>query len=1307
MFKINRRKIGYSLAILVIITAAFAILIRMSMPYFLERYQQQIENAVSNAIGKQVAIGKMEAGWYWYRPLIKFSNVVISEPENSQNSQESLTIKQIGLAIKPLSSLRSKQVQPSLIYASGAHIKIEELADGIFAVEGFGQIESSGIQNLQDVQDSQGNHENELKLEQGLSERLTNQDIILKDFSVDWFSKTGDTISVRDLNLRLKSSRKYLRFSGGAKIDQAVSSSINFNGITKNDFEDANIYLDVANLQVNQWLQGYDWQGLEVKNGLVSTRLWLSFRDKKVVSARSIFDLNGIDLSGVSEDHSQYLHHLSGQLYGERKGNSWKLQGDKIDLEIGDVSWQNNYFSYDSEMTENGEEHHFFINQFNIGLILPYLDHSQVLPEQLQDKMLVFDPHGDFSNVQLTYLDNGKNDSWEVKAQFERVGWKKWDKIPGVEGLTGSVELNPQQGSLQLDSQQSLLEFDKLFASPIYVDALSGVLNWRKDDSGWLLQADQIEAENGDAAVQGIFSMEIPADKSSPSINIEAHADVHNLTQGQYFIPTKILPENLNDWLGQALLHGGQAKSTFLFRGKVADYPFDSHEGVFIVDTDITGLDFNYFKDWPVVKRMDAKLVFDKRDMYALAKSGSLQGTPVSNIEVTIPDIGKGKETLGIEGLVHGDSMNGINYMRNTPLIEVLPVFNMLDVKGPMALNLAIKIPLYSTEDPVDLAGSVFLTNNDAALPQWNIETKQTNGELYFNQTGVVKSQFHTNFLGYPTEFSVKSGQNSADQGGDEFTQVDITGHTEIQALSEQFSLPLANDAHGETDYQAQVKIYREDSNLANELSLSSNLEGVGINFPQPLGKDAGEIADFYLLAQFTDDQDLKLQFNLADQWSAYLLLNSLDPGYELEKGEIRVGGGKALVPQDPGLSIIGSAPSLSLEQWYAYLQNDRDKDNQDAGSLNNDRLQETEFDTLVQFIGLRVGQVHLLGQQFDNVDFNALREHDAWDISVDSENVSGNVHLTEEQVEAKLDKLYLQETTSEQGQQQQSTDGSITPDSLLSFDIHVTDFRVQGRPLGQLTLLTHPEDDQVVIDTISLLSPDYSISAQGQWDVIDQQDYTQLNGSMVIDNVENILQIWDLPPQFSSRSGQIDFNITWDDTPNGFAIDKLDGGVNFTFRYGHITDLDRMTEGKIGIAKVFTLFNLSTLPRRLQLDFSDLSSSGYSFDIFQGDLDIEDGKAKVNEAFLEGPIAYISIEGDVGIAEKDYDLALKIVPHVTSSLPIVATVLGGPIVGAVTFVADKVVDYSFREVSPYNYSVTGSWEAPDIEAVEEDELDH
>ena len=66
---------------------------------------------------------------------------------------------------------------------------------------------------------------------------------------------------------------------------------------------------------------------------------------------------------------------------------------------------------------------------------------------------------------------------------------------------------------------------------------------------------------------------------------------------------------------------------------------------------------------------------------------------------------------------------------------------------------------------------------------------------------------------------------------------------------------------------------------------------------------------------------------------------------------------------------------------------------------------------------------------------------------------------------------------------------------------------------------------------------------------------------------------------------------------PNSFDLDKLNGAANIKASYGVITKLDKDTQDKVGFGKVLSILSLQTLPRRLTLDFSDLSNKGFSFD--------------------------------------------------------------------------------------------------------------
>jgi uncharacterized protein YhdP len=121
-------------------------------------------------------------------------------------------------------------------------------------------------------------------------------------------------------------------------------------------------------------------------------------------------------------------------------------------------------------------------------------------------------------------------------------------------------------------------------------------------------------------------------------------------------------------------------------------------------------------------------------------------------------------------------------------------------------------------------------------------------------------------------------------------------------------------------------------------------------------------------------------------------------------------------------------------------------------------------------------------------------------------------------------------------------------------------------------------------------------------------------------------------------------------------------------------------------------------LPRRLSFNFSDLVKQGFSFDKFKADVKLQVGNAYTSDAEMSGPAADVKIAGRIGLANKDYDLRLTTIPHVTSSLPVIAAIAGGPVAGVITWLADRIVGSTISRASTYVYKVTGSWSEPNIE---------
>lgn len=117
-------------------------------------------------------------------------------------------------------------------------------------------------------------------------------------------------------------------------------------------------------------------------------------------------------------------------------------------------------------------------------------------------------------------------------------------------------------------------------------------------------------------------------------------------------------------------------------------------------------------------------------------------------------------------------------------------------------------------------------------------------------------------------------------------------------------------------------------------------------------------------------------------------------------------------------------------------------------------------------------------------------------------------------------------------------------------------------------------------------------------------------------------------------------------------------------------------------------------------LDFSDLAQDGYSFDQFEGTFNLAHGALSTQDSYIDGPVAYASMKGQLDVVRQLYDLDLEISPHITASLPIVATIAGGPIAGIATWVASKIINRGVQKISGYTYKISGPWRHPVVQQV-------
>jgi uncharacterized protein YhdP len=75
-------------------------------------------------------------------------------------------------------------------------------------------------------------------------------------------------------------------------------------------------------------------------------------------------------------------------------------------------------------------------------------------------------------------------------------------------------------------------------------------------------------------------------------------------------------------------------------------------------------------------------------------------------------------------------------------------------------------------------------------------------------------------------------------------------------------------------------------------------------------------------------------------------------------------------------------------------------------------------------------------------------------------------------------------------------------------------------------------------------------------------------------------------------------------------------------------------------------------------------------------------------------------MSGDLDLAHETQKLRVRIAPEVSDTVSIASTILGGPLVGAAAFLAQKALRDPLGQMITFDYDVTGTWSDPSVTRV-------
>ena len=1266
----------------------------------------QIERLLSDSLRLPVSIAAIDTQWQGLRPKLTLQGFQVHDKQGRP-----------GLLLENVTAEIS---WTSLLHAGLRLHRLEIIAPALTVRRDIeGKLFVAGLQVNAPTADNGSDFSDWL---------LAQQRVIVRDASITWVDEMrgAPPLQLAHLNFHLQNDGSRHRFGLTADPPRALAARLDFRGDFKGqDLEaidswkgEAYAELDYADLAV--WRTWIDYP-LDLPQGSGGIRLWLGFAQKQLNEVTADIALANVKL-GIAQDLPVLdLQVMNGRLSGKRTAQGLELGAQRLMLTTRDgIDVQPADFQLKvtdaTEKTPKGGS--FTAQDLDLDAFAKLAAYAPI-DDEIRKRLAEAAPRGKLIETKLAWSFAGaaatppgeaastqaaRLAKYSLQARFERLGMKTIEMLPGFEGMSGSVTLNEQVGTLELASKNAAMSMPKIFADPrLAFDALSGQFNWTVRDvggvSGVEVKFSNVLFENQDAAgsVAGSY---LGRSGEPGDVDMEARLTRAAGKSVWRYMPLAV-NRDVSDWLRAAILTGNSNDATLRLKGDLKRFPFADGSGIFEVKGKFQDATLLYATDWPQIDHIHGDLEFVGKRMRIKASRGMILGVNLSDVHADIADLDSGKEPLIINGKAAGPTADFLRFVEASPVGEHIEHFTEdMTASGNGLLNLKLVLPLRHiadtrTEGTYQFAGNRLTV--DADLPPLS----EVNGRLQFSGDGLKADKVRATLLGAPLVVDVKTTGNGT-------VLVNAEGTVSTVELRKQISHPLLDHFSGSTAWRGSVRVRKKNA----EVTLESRLQGISSSLPEPFNKSA---SDSQLLrierkqlfepqrtvvaparrGAATPPASLPLLRDQIDVTLGSALTARLVRRHEgergekvtLERGVIAIGETRALPERDLLLAVTQA--KIDVDFWRKLLFSGG-AERAVAGAGSSARLPDTT-------VALKAKELILFGHALNDLELNAnnispdkAREA-GWRADIKSRELIGELawrNLGAGRLSGHLKQLAINETAG--GKATADRDERDQLREMPGLDIDVEQFLLRGKPLGKLKLVADNRDGTWEA-SLDIENDDGKLSGEGKWRPSMTQPDTHLKFLLNVKSVEKLLARLGYSDALRRGTARLEGDLSWNGTP--FVIDypSIDGKLKVDASNGQFNKLEP------GVGRLLGILSLQSLPRRITLDFRDIFSQGFAFDSITGQLNLTRGIMDTRNFQIHGPSAKIQLNGTVNLPQETQDLKVRVSPALTESFA-VGAMLTHPAAGAIAWLADKLLKNPLDQIFAYDYAVTGGWADPKVE---------
>lgn len=867
-------------------------------------------------------------------------------------------------------------------------------------------------------------------------------------------------------------------------------------------------------------------------------------------------------------------------------------------------------------------------------------------------------------------------DSVKLKADFKDLSLKS-NQLK-ISGIAGNLKYTPQDSRLNINTPYLEVELGTLLDDPLVFNNLNSKFDLSLIDKKISISQSYFKGSYKKNLLQGqVTLLPSPLDNAG-DLSLKVTSSNLDYLDALNLFPNLNITKFTKAWLKNSISCGTVQEAFLIYRGPINNqYNFSSasfQSRGFFKDAclDIDGVKIN---------EIDLITKINNSSFLGEVLDGNLYGSGIKG-QVKIFKPGNNYQ-LELAGSSDGPFVSILKLSKLNNIFEVEP-----EASGTHSTNFNFISPLKSSLGLIDKNSDLKISTK---IKDGNFSNKQTNlsfSNLYssieYDSSNGVRDGFATIKINdIPLKFDIGRQKEGS------YFNTQLVAEEILSAKKILSPLGIRKEVKGSSKFKLKLtfsSFMKGQPLLDPEIEITSNLNGILVNLPEPFVKSKNSLVNFNLAFKPFSDKAPLLTFKYGDLLRGkFNFQPNITEGYVIagkKKQTISIQSGQILLVGELQRFDLGSLISLGLVEG------------EESGNffIKDLLVQETNFSNL-----------SLLKTRF-----KSKMTQDGIEYKFTNQDLSGSFLVPKEKdrnLSLKLDYIRINQPVGS------STDSFLSLYNGINseFDFSTKAILINGQDYGNWKFSILPGNDQLTLYDIE--------GTYGRWGLTSNNKgmsslkikkkafgwKSSLETNIYSGSPEKAMQQIGIKTNFEMDTLSLDVDISWNNLPWNFDYNIVNGEIatNFT---GLTIQNNEELETPNNLLRLVNIFNITdSFEKVTNLDFRKLYKRGFSADSVKGKFKITDKNLQIKEPIvLKSGSSEFSWTGDISRDQKgnldNLNLEVIMTLPLREYLPAYALILGGPLTAGIVYIAGKAFERNLDKLSSGKWKIQGAISEPKTE---------